>query len=758
MRLVHASLYAAVTAAVTVFAQTTAGIQDLVNRCLPRHADSFTFSLVNASEPLKSQNDAYTVSTTKNGKILVEGNSLSALAVGLRRYLTDVAHVDIYWYTGNQLDLAPGNLPKLAAPLTGTSAVPWRYHFNTVTFSYTTAFWTWDEWETQLDWMALHGVNLPLAWVGAEKILVEVFREIGLTDDEILSFLSGPAFQAWNRFANIQGSWGGSLPFDWIDEQFELQKEIVKRMVELGMTPVLPSFTGFVPRAITRVSPNAAVVNGSRWISFPTIYTNDTFLEPLDPLFTQLQKSFITKQIEAYGNISNIYTLDQYNENDPYSGDLDYLRNVTYNTWKSLKSANPAAIWLMQGWLFFSSSAFWTNERIEAYLSGIENNEDALILDLFSESQPQWQRTNSYYGKPWIWCELHDYGGNMGLYGQVMNITVDAVEALKASPSLLGFGLTMEGQEGNEIVYDLLLDQAWSTSPIDTKSYFDHWVTSRYTGESIPEEIYSAWDILRTTVFNNTQLNSATAVTKSIFELAPSIQGLVGRTGHHPTTVNYDPTYLVRAWNLMYNASKVENSLWRHPSFQYDMVDFTRQVLSNAFIPLYQNLVSAYTNQTLHGDALSESGRTLLELLSAIDEVLLTNEHFLLSSWLADARSSADCSCDHDPANADFFEYNARNQITLWGPSGQINDYASKSWAGLVSSYYVPRWQIFIDYIASTNYGSYNATTLNTLLLKFSLGWQTEKWGEKPGEAYGTVGDLDDVVKKVYSDWESVFK
>lgn len=44
-----------------------------------------------------------------------------------------------------------------------------------MTFSYTTAFYTFEDWELLPDWMALRGVNLPLAWVGYEYILVEVF-------------------------------------------------------------------------------------------------------------------------------------------------------------------------------------------------------------------------------------------------------------------------------------------------------------------------------------------------------------------------------------------------------------------------------------------------------------------------------------------------------------------------------------------------------------------------------------------------------
>jgi len=81
------------------------------------------------------------------------------------------------------------------------------------------------------------------------------------------------------------------------------------------MTPVLPGFAGFVPRAISRIAPNASFVNGSNWEAFPVALTNTTFLEPSDPLFYTLQKKIVQKQQVAYGNVSHIYTIDSYNEN-----------------------------------------------------------------------------------------------------------------------------------------------------------------------------------------------------------------------------------------------------------------------------------------------------------------------------------------------------------------------------------------------------------------------------------------------------------
>jgi alpha-N-acetylglucosaminidase len=483
-------------------------------------------------------------------------------------------------------------------------------------------------------------------------------------------------------------------------------------MLELGMTPILPAFTGFVPRALPHVYPNSSVVNGSRWEDFSLDYTNTTFLEPADPLFADLQDRVISKQIEYYGNITSFYTLDQYNENDPFSGDLDYLRNVTRGTWQSLKSANPAAVWVMQGWLFYSNRDFWTEERIEAYLSGVEEDSDMLVLDLFSESEPQWQRTDSYYGKPWIWNELHNYGGNMGLYGQVDNVTINPIEALSNSSSLVGFGLTPEGQEGNEIIYSLLLDQAWSSAPIDTEAYFASWVRTRYVGNNtIPASLYTAWELLRTSAYNNANLTNGNAVPKAIFELAPNITGLTNRVGHHPTTLNYNPSDVVKAWENMDAAAKQDTALWDNIAFQYDFVDVTRQFFANSFLSQYQTLVATWnttasSNNTEHAALLKTQADGLTTILSALDTVLSTLPQFSLAPWIESARSWA----GNDSTVADFYEYNARNQITLWGPNGEINDYASKSWGGLVGEYYLPRWQAFLGYLLSTTPDTYVAS------------------------------------------------
>ncbi|KAI0400241.1 glycoside hydrolase family 89 protein [Xylaria palmicola] len=743
---------------------STAGVESLVRRRLPRHAEAFRFEIVGANDTPQTKreaervNDSYVVTSTGSGKVLVQGNTVGALLAGLHAYLSGEAHVDIWWFIGSQLDEAPRKLPVLSAPLTGASVVPYRYYLNTVTTSYTSAFWGWEEWEEHLDWMALRGINTALAWIGFEKIYIEVFREMGVSDSDLEDFVSGPAFLAWNHFGNIQGSWGGAMPASWVEDQFTLQKKIVARMVELGIKPILPAFPGYTPRSIARVFPSANVSNGSNWEGFPTQYTNDTFLDPFDPLFAELQARFMSKQKSYYGDVTDFWTLDQFNENNPASGDLDYLQSVSQNTWKSLKAADPDAIWVMQGWLFSSNSAFWTNERIKAFLGGVKVDADMLILDLFSESQPQWQRTGSFYGKPWIWCQLHGYGGNYGLYGQIMNVTVNATDALRSSDSLVGFGLTPEGLEGNEIMYNLLLDQAWSKTPIDTQRYFRNWVATRYGagGVRLPKGAYEAWELLRPTVFNNTNL-AANAVPKSIFELVPSTSKLLNRTGHHPTLLNYDPAIVVRAWKLLYQAGVDQPALFSNPAYQYDLVDWTRQVLGNAFIPLYEQLISTYmvSDEQSRKRAVESQGKKLTRLLSTLDAVLETNKAFRLSTWIQTARATANMSDPDHAAIADFLEYQARNQVTLWGPTGQISDYASRSWSGLVATYYRPRWEKFVDYLAATPPSEYDQGAFSAELLEWELAWVEQKTAGR--ELSGTPGNLRAVLATAIGNWRSIF-
>ena len=59
------------------------------------------------------------------------------------------------------------------------------------------AFWNWTRWQQEIDWMAMNGVNLPLAFAAQESIWQMVYKQLGLTREELDQHFAGPAFLAW---------------------------------------------------------------------------------------------------------------------------------------------------------------------------------------------------------------------------------------------------------------------------------------------------------------------------------------------------------------------------------------------------------------------------------------------------------------------------------------------------------------------------------------------------------------------------------
>lgn len=95
--------------------------------------------------------------------------------------------------------------------------------------------------------MALNGVNLPLFTVGSEAVWYKALIKNGLTEDEALSFISSPSHFPWQLMTNIEGVMP-VMDKALLEQRLKLDRRIIERMLELGMTPVQTGFSGFVPR------------------------------------------------------------------------------------------------------------------------------------------------------------------------------------------------------------------------------------------------------------------------------------------------------------------------------------------------------------------------------------------------------------------------------------------------------------------------------------------------------------------------------
>jgi alpha-N-acetylglucosaminidase len=347
--------------------------------------------------------------------------------------------------------------------------------------------------------------------------------------------------------------------------------------------------------------------------------------------------------------------------------------------------ADPDAVWVMQGWMFYFKEDFWQPAQVEALLNAVPDD-NMIVLDLWTENRPVWNRVEAYHGKQWLWCMVHNFGGNQSIFGKMPTIATHPARDLHDPESgrLAGIGLTMEALEHNPAVYALFLENTWTDKPVDLDVWLDGYVHRRYGQENEPAR--EAWEVLKNTGYGY-EGNLNTGGPRSMIINSPTVESPPERRAVERFFL---PADLVPAWEHLMDAA---GDLSQNTSFQYDLVDVGRQVLAN-----YANyLQQAYATAWEQGEKnLTEKySRKFLELIDDLDRLMATQQNFLLGKWITDARSQGE-----NQDEKDLYELNARNLLTLWHGKEHVTlqDYANRHWSGLLKSFYKPRWERFFSY------------------------------------------------------------
>ena len=213
-------------------------------------------------------------------------------------------------------------------------------------------------------------------------------------------------------------------------------------------------------------------------------------------------------------------------------------------------------------------------------------------------------------------------------------------------------------------------------------------------------------------------------------------------------------TLMVEALGLLlsvYNSSELRDV----GPYQYDVVDITRQAITNLFTDVHVMFGLAYKKYQYHGLNSSlefiQITNAMFEMITDLDRLLATNENFLLGKWIEGARNSVK---EASEVVQDLYEFNARNQITMWGYQQNIEDYASKQWAGLVGDYYMRRWKLLIDYMLdSIMKGTkldFDAYEKERFVLESSWGQEHNRYPTK------ATGNSLEVAYELYNKYVSV--
>ncbi|WP_315341537.1 alpha-N-acetylglucosaminidase [Hoylesella oralis] len=666
-------------------------IQGLAERLMPQQSAQFQFIKL----PAHKGKDCFTLAS-KGGKIVISGNNANSMAVGLNYYLNNYCRTTVSWYAEVPVVL-PAKLPDIKSPVSSSAKVARRFFFNYCTYGYTVPFFSWKEWERLIDWMALNGINMPLAITGQETVWYNVWKKLGMTDNEIRSYFTGPTYLPWHRMANID-RWNGPLPKEWLDGQKELQKKILARERAFNMKPVLPAFAGHVPVELKRIFPDANIKSLGKWGGFEEKYLCH-FLSPEEPLFSKIQKLYLEEQTALFGT-DHIYGVDPFNEVEPPSWEPAYLKKVSKNMYGTLTAVDPKAEWMQMGWMFSYDNKHWTPDRVQAFLTGVPKGKMSL-LDYYCENVELWKTTDGFYGQPYIWCYLGNFGGNTTLMGNVKESGRRLDNALtNGQRNMLGAGSTLEGLDVIQFPYEYLYNKLWSHAVADSR-WIDDLADRHYGGVS--PSVRKAWHIL----FNDIYVQVSASMQGVLTNFRPALNH------NYPqrTAIEYPAERLEEVWRLLLDVPRCDRN-----ELQLDIIAVGRQVLGNRFAAVKTQFDSAYVNKDI--PRLKAKACEMEELLGDLDCLTSFNSRCSINRWIDDARKLGSTK-----ELKDYYEKNARNLITTWG--GNINDYASRTWGGLIGSYYAHRWHLYIDDIlaAAEANKEFDQNAFNEKVSKFEQAW-----------------------------------
>ena len=647
--------------------------------------------------------------TSQNGKPCIKGNTQLSVATGINWYLNHYAHINLAW---NNLttDFSTVELPVPSSEEVHVCNTTYRYNFNTCTFSYSMAFWTWERWQQEIDWMALHGINAPLNLVGLDVVTRKFLRELGVSENDINAYIAGPGFIAWFAMNNLEG-WGGTInakdvimngnPDWWYARQEQLCRNMLQRMRELGMQPVIPGFSGQVPNCIVKYSidgfRSSDVVNNGTWAGG---YTRPDILKPNTESYRTFANVYY-KHLHDVMGVSELYSIDPFHEGSLPGGvtnetcypnimvELDNYFNGVSQEDKAKNNVDELPKWIIQYWQGVpQSGAFSAMSKYGNRFIGL----DLFADNIYADNAAKW-RTNYYNGRPYVYCMLHNFGGRSGLHGRLETTMNGYFEALAKGNNMQGVGATPEGIETNPILYDMLFELPWMDAK--DRPAVDEWMAD--------------YAHARYGINNATALAALQNLKKSVWNCRVNQQGTseavilarpnwtVKSVSSWSTSAIYWDTQDVRlAADQLCSIEELVTTADGKTNYDYDFIDVVRQAMVDYAAELLPLINSARNS----GDTAEYERlyKLYLQLMLDLDEMLSYDENFKLERWTSLARNIADEVDGTTENDRNWLEWNARTQITVWSKGNtDLHDYSNRCWAGLIKDFHYKRWKQFFE-------------------------------------------------------------
>lgn len=540
---------------------------------------------------------------------------------------------------------------------------PLRIAYNYCTLSYTFAYYSNEEWSAEIDRLASAGYNAALVTDGTFKVWQMTLRELGYSEEAIFAFIPDECARAWWLMCNLTGE-GGPLDQATIDEDGARGRFICERMRERGIEPILQGYVGMMP-----VGHKTAIPQGL-W----SCYVRPPILDPTGEEYAKVAEVWHRNLEAVYGFKPKYLAGDLFHEGGKTSG-----INVTAAT-RAVQSAQqrafPGVTWIVQAWQRNPTA------EVRAGLDPRFTLIEALVKDMSAFAGDDSICSLAYGDLPWVWCEVLNFGGNHGLYGNLKTFArLGRAAKGPGAATFRGYGSLSEGFFTNPVCSDLfeymmMRPAGTELSDAELDEWLDNWVDKRYglSDSKSKLQLHQAWLILSDTVYACDRCQEGTV--ENVMCAEPAWDADNASEWGPRGGLWYDSLKLEKAL-VLFDAAKPQV---RNAQFTMDLADIQRQVCANRARALVPKLKD------------DETARRKFLTLMGVEATLLDGvPAFSLAAQEERARRRA------GERGVKAF----RRMVTTWADpeygATTLSDYANREYTELIRNYYLPRWKAFFE-------------------------------------------------------------
>lgn len=655
----------------------------------------------------------------KDDKVCIRANTGVSFAKGFNSYLKEVCNYSVgALSTSGTLPEIP---PAVGKTIKNKSAFLYRYFYNYCTFSYTYAFDTWKDWEKTLDYLLLSGYNLILNPIGIESVWKKVLTKLGYSKKDIKDFICGPAFYAWQWMMNLSG-WAGGAPEWWYDFREELSGKFNQRLQSFGVGIVNSGYVGMIPDNFCKYYPDSVIKEQGKWVGG---YNRPGFIMPEDANYDKVADLYYSEMRKIKGGDKvKFYSVDPFHEGGDKEG--INLRDFASKNFEKMCQHSEGAVWVLQEWGGSKS------DLTESIPDGA-----ALLVALSADTKDP--HANDTTGAPWCYCAVNSFGGQYYLEGNAEKSLVNPFLHLENDTSnILGIGYMPESVNCGELLYSIYAENTYRTKQAKPDEFIRKYMIENYGAED--EEVYEA---LKKVFYNIYNLDKRTGTGESGLCARPCVD--VCHTSMwscyaNPYNKQEDLIFYIKAMLKSYD------KMQGFAGYRLDLLEAARQSINSLSWYFIEKIKDSYNSKAI--DELSYWGNELLGLFDLQAALLKTDKNHMLGTWLEKARKLGKTD-----AEKEYFEWNARTLITLWGDkkgAEDLRDYSAREWQGLLEDFYKPRWERFISRLQLSLLTGKKFLQVDDYNEEVAFTYEKKKYPTKP------TGDLKKAVENIINKVTSV--